>query len=138
MNNETKKISREVYEAWRDQPILHDEDQWGGKYKTVGEMWEGEGYAVEQGPEMCEKSAPTKRVVHPRNPHVFEEYDLEQLAQANKLLLKVYEYHYGDSHMRKELSRLETIIKKLEALQNINKTVPVSPRGKEGGKEYGA
>jgi len=37
-------ISLEVYENWKDQPILHDEDEWSGKYKTYGEMWYGEGY----------------------------------------------------------------------------------------------
>lgn len=51
------------------------------------------------------------------NHHAFGEYDQQQLEAARKLLLKVYEYHYGDSHMRKELGRLETIIAKLEALQ---------------------
>lgn len=120
MCNETKIISREVYDTWRDQPVLHDEDQWGGKYKTIGDMWAGEGYTVEQQPDACGRSASPKRVVHPRNPHALEEYDLELLAQARKLLLKVYEYHYGDSYMRKELGRLGTIIKKLEALYNID------------------
>lgn len=43
-----KVIAKETYDDWRDQPILHDEDQWMGKYKTYGEMWAGEGYAVEQ------------------------------------------------------------------------------------------
>lgn len=123
MNNETKVISKEVYDAWRDQPILHDEDQWGGKYKTVGEMWAGEGYTVEQQPDACDKNASSKRVWHPRNPHALEEYDLHLLDQAKKLILKVYEYHYGDSYMRKELGRLEAIITKLEELQNIGNTV---------------
>lgn len=54
------------------------------------------------------------------NPHAFEEYDLQQLEAARKLLVKVYEYHYGDGYMRKELSRLKTIIEKLEALQSIS------------------
>lgn len=39
-------ISKEIYQEWKDQPILHDEDQWCGKYKTYGEMWIGEGYAI--------------------------------------------------------------------------------------------
>lgn len=51
--------------------------------------------------------------------HKFGEYDQQQLEAAKKLLVKVYTYHYGDSYMRKELGRLETIIKKLEALQNL-------------------
>lgn len=42
------KISYEVYKAWKDQPILHDEDMWCGKYKTYGEMWIGEGYIIEK------------------------------------------------------------------------------------------
>ena len=121
MYNETKIIPKETYDAWRDQPILHDEDQWGGKYKTVGEMWAGEGYTVEQQPVSCNKSMPPKKVWHPYNPHVFGEYDLEQLAKARKHLQKVYDYHYGDSYMRKELGRLETIITKLDELQNIGK-----------------
>lgn len=37
-------ISLQTYEDWSNQPILHDEDGWGGKYKTYAEMWEGEGY----------------------------------------------------------------------------------------------
>ena len=57
---------------------------------------------------------------HPYNPHVFGEYDLQQLEQAKKLLSKVYEYHYGDSYMRKELGRLKTVINKLEDLQKIS------------------
>ena len=40
-------ISYEIYNAWKDQPILHDEDMWDGKYKTYGEMWIGENYTIE-------------------------------------------------------------------------------------------
>ena len=39
-------ISLQTYEDWGNQPILHDEDEWGGKYKTYGEMWKGEGYTI--------------------------------------------------------------------------------------------
>ena len=39
-----KVINRQIYDTWYDQPILHDEDHWNGKYKTYGEMWNGEGY----------------------------------------------------------------------------------------------
>ena len=53
------------------------------------------------------------------NPHTLGEYDQQQLEAAKQLILKVYNYHYGDSYMRKELGRLETIIAKLEALQNL-------------------
>lgn len=41
-----KEITLEVFLKWKDQPILHDEDEWGGKYKTYGEMWKGEGYTI--------------------------------------------------------------------------------------------
>ena len=40
-------ISYEIYNAWKNQPILHDEDMWDGKYKTYGEMWVGENYTIE-------------------------------------------------------------------------------------------
>lgn len=39
-------IAPEIWRDWFDQPILHDEDDWGGKYKTYGEMWVGEGYMM--------------------------------------------------------------------------------------------
>lgn len=42
-------IDRDTYEIWKDQPILHDEDEWDGKYSTYGEMWIGEGYVIEGG-----------------------------------------------------------------------------------------
>ena len=41
-------IDRMTYEIWKDQPILHDEDEWDGKYNTYGEMWDGEGYKIEE------------------------------------------------------------------------------------------
>lgn len=50
--------------------------------------------------------------------HEFGEYDLEQLEKAKNHLMKVYEYHYGDSKMKSQLNRLETIIIKLEYLQD--------------------
>lgn len=40
-------VSKDIYNEWKDQPILHDEDMWMGKYKTYGEMWVGEGAEVE-------------------------------------------------------------------------------------------
>ena len=40
-------ISRETFDSWKNQPILGDEDQWGGRYKTYGEMRAGEGYDIE-------------------------------------------------------------------------------------------
>ena len=42
------EISKETYERFKDQPILHDEDMWNGKYRTFGEMWVGEGYSVKK------------------------------------------------------------------------------------------
>ena len=49
----------------------------------------------------------------------FTQYDHDQMEKAKQLLIKVYEYHFGVSSMRKEVNRLETIITKLEALQNL-------------------
>lgn len=43
-----KKITNQIYNEFKEQPILHDEDEWNGKYKTYGDMWKGEGYAVEK------------------------------------------------------------------------------------------
>ena len=40
-------IDYDTFITWKDQPILHDEDDWNGKYKTYGEMWKGEGYEIE-------------------------------------------------------------------------------------------
>lgn len=48
--------------------------------------------------------------------HKLSEYDFEQLKQARYLIQKVYEYHYGDSLMKKEIKRLETIIAKIDYL----------------------
>ena len=42
-------IDLETYLYWKDEPILHDEDEWGGKYRTWGEMWNGEGYTIDDG-----------------------------------------------------------------------------------------
>ena len=51
--------------------------------------------------------------------HKLDEYDIDLMEKAKQLLIKVYEYHYGDSYMRKEIKRLETIISKIETLQNL-------------------
>lgn len=51
--------------------------------------------------------------------HVLMEYDLKLLVEARQLIWKVYEYHYGDSQMRKQVSRLETIINKIDELKNL-------------------
>ena len=48
----------------------------------------------------------------------FSQYDIDQMEKAKQLLLKVYYYHYGVSKMRSKVKRLETILAKLESLQN--------------------
>ena len=40
-------ITWEMFRDFHNSPILHDEDEWDGKYKTYGEMWFGEGYLIE-------------------------------------------------------------------------------------------
>lgn len=51
------------------------------------------------------------------NKHTFDAYDMEQFEKARKILEAIYEYHYGDSLMRGQVKRLETIIKKLNFLK---------------------
>ena len=41
-------VPKDVQDKWGNQPILHDEDQWDGKYKTFADMWKGEGYKLEE------------------------------------------------------------------------------------------
>ena len=41
-------IDPETYLLFKDDSILHDEDEWSGKYKTWGEMWDGEGYEIDE------------------------------------------------------------------------------------------
>ncbi len=48
--------------------------------------------------------------------HHLEEYDVLKLKEAKTKIQKIYEYHYGDSYMRKELNRLETILNKIDFL----------------------
>ena len=48
------------------------------------------------------------------------EYDKLQLEKAKELVTKVYEYHYGDSKMRSEIKRLETVISKIESILKIS------------------
>lgn len=40
-------IDSETYRAWHNQPILHSEDEWDGRYQTYGDMWAGEGYTID-------------------------------------------------------------------------------------------
>lgn len=51
-----------------------------------------------------------------RRYHELGEYDRDKLKNARRDILSVYEYHYGDSYMRKEIKRLETIISKIDYL----------------------
>lgn len=51
-----------------------------------------------------------------RKIHHLEEYDKQQLVEAKRLINIVYTYHYGDSYMRKEIKRLETILFKIDYL----------------------
>lgn len=50
------------------------------------------------------------------NIHSLGEYDKEQLLKARQIIDKIYNYHYGDSYMRSEVNRLETILRKLNQL----------------------
>ncbi len=47
---------------------------------------------------------------------ILEEFDLNQLISAKEKIQKVYEYYYGDCKHKLEVSRLETILKKLNQL----------------------
>lgn len=47
MEEKTLYMTYLDYLDWGSSPILHDEDEWNGKYKTYGEMWEGENYKIE-------------------------------------------------------------------------------------------
>lgn len=50
----------------------------------------------------------------------FGEYDMNLLEEAKKLLIKVYEYNYGEPSMKSRVNRLETIISKIDILQKTN------------------
>ena len=49
----------------------------------------------------------------------FSQYDHDKMERAKQLLLDVLNYNYGDSRMTRKIKRLETIIIKLEVLQNM-------------------
>lgn len=49
----------------------------------------------------------------------FDRHDLEKMAKAKSLLIEVYEYNYGASGMSRKIARLETILAKLETLENM-------------------
>ena len=52
---------------------------------------------------------------------VFDEYDMEKLRKAQKLLSEVYDYNYGTPNGSNAIKRLETIINKLNIFTKINK-----------------
>lgn len=56
--------------------------------------------------------------MHKRNQ--FEEFDLKKLLNALRLLKEVYNYYYDFPPMRRKNNRLETIIKKLETLLDMD------------------
>lgn len=47
---------------------------------------------------------------------MLSEYDIKELKKANKILLKVLEYNYCDTKLRREVNRLDTIVIKLSQL----------------------
>ncbi len=50
----------------------------------------------------------------------FHRYDLDKLAKAKTLLMEVLNYYYGGPGMARKVKRLETIIAKLETLENLD------------------
>lgn len=50
--------------------------------------------------------------------HGFDQYDVDRMEEAKQLLMRIYDYHFGDSKMRNEIKRLETIIEKIQYLQD--------------------
>lgn len=44
---------------------------------------------------------------------IFDEYDMDKLRRAEKLLVEVYEYNCGAPNSQRAISRLETILVKL-------------------------
>lgn len=51
---------------------------------------------------------------------MFDEYDIELIQSARKVLNNVYEYNYGDTKLSKQVSRLATILNKIDALLLID------------------
>lgn len=51
---------------------------------------------------------------------LIEEYDMIKLRKAKELVKEVYEYYYGAPGMKKETSRLETIMNKIDFLLKEN------------------
>lgn len=51
---------------------------------------------------------------------MFDEYDVELIKGARKVLNNVYEYNYGNAKLSKQVSRLATILNKIDALLLID------------------
>lgn len=49
----------------------------------------------------------------------FTQYDHDKMEKAKQLLLDVLNHHYGNPQMARKMKRLETVIIKLEVLQNM-------------------
>lgn len=49
----------------------------------------------------------------------FDQYDNDKLQKAKRLLIEVYESNYSVPRMSGKVKRLNTIIVKLEILQNL-------------------
>lgn len=49
----------------------------------------------------------------------FDQYDYDKMAKAKGLLMDVLNYNYGAPRMGRYVKRLETIIEKLEILENM-------------------
>lgn len=49
-----------------------------------------------------------------------EEYDLQKLRKARRLIDEVYNYYYGFNPTRSQYKRLETILSKLDYLIESN------------------
>lgn len=75
------KIASVVYEEYKDCVILHDEDEWDGKYTTYGEMWNGEGYIIE----LPTRLEATKAAM------------IENLKKLERPELKFHQYDFTDS-----------------------------------------
>lgn len=50
----------------------------------------------------------------------FSQYDYDKMEKAKQLLIDVLNYHYGNPRLTRKIKRLETIIIKLEILQNLD------------------
>lgn len=49
------------------------------------------------------------------------EYDINKLDDAKKIIQSVYEYNYGSPKCKTHIKRLETILKKLNELIELNR-----------------